>query len=240
MGVGYSASGFHNIAYGVEADGSVAPETPSWLKDAAEELGLAVAPGPTRFRSSPVADIVAWRNRLAAKYQDKLGELLMWDEACEYVASEDVASSADARIRYVAALVEKGGPQVLHGLIGVDEPRRNAMDKVFDALEREGSSGQFRQLLMVTRYWLPFQRDVILDEPDWQGDEGQMGSTFRLADELVALRAMIAEADPASTAWTRDREVPESVLGAAWQASDTILHLCTDAMARKLPLWTTG
>jgi hypothetical protein len=114
------------------------------------------------------------------------------------------------------------------------------MDKVFDALEREGSSGQFRQLLMVTRYWLPFQRDVILDEPDWQGDEGQMGSTFRLADELVALRAMIAEADPASTAWTRDREVPESVLGAAWQASDTILHLCTDAMARKLPLWTTG
>jgi hypothetical protein len=240
MSIGYSVSALHKIASGIESfSGPMPPELSFLLKDMNID-GAAFRPIPAQSQSAGIADIVAWRDGLAKKYQGQLGEVLTWDESSNVEVSEDVAASADVRLRYVAILVEKGGPQAVRDLLGVNEPERNAIERAFGALERNGSTGQFQQLLMVSSYWLPFQRDIILDAPDWLGEESQMGSTFRLADELKALRAMIAEADPPSTQWTRDREVPESVLGAAWQASDTILHLCTDAMARKLPLWTTG
>jgi hypothetical protein len=68
-----------------------------------------------------------------------------------------------------------------------------------------------------------------------------LGSLARLAIEVAELRAAIAAADPASTAWTAERVVPQNdVLASAWQASDAVARLCSRALKMRLPLWTIG
>jgi len=195
---------------------------------------------PARFRSPAAQDVIVWRDRLAIKYRGQLGELLSWDETSDFWTCEDAATSADLLLRYVAAIADEGGPQALRGLVGADEPALDEIDRVLEGADRRGFTGRFPQLLLVSRYWLPFQRAMIIEEPDWRGKTKRFGSNFRLEEEVRELRALIADADPRSVEWTRERDVPTRALWAAWQASETVARICAAATSRRLPLWTTG
>ena len=221
MGVGYAASPLHRIGY----------------LDASSD----VHEGPMRSRSPSKADILAWRDGISRKYRDQLGEDLSWDEDSAFERAEDAASGADMLLRYVAAVLDQRGETALRGLAGPARPSSTEVEPVFAEANRRGFGGRFPQLLLRARYWFPFQRHIIIEEPNWQGVVERYGSAPRLADELEEVRAAIASADPSATAWTADRPTPQGdTLAAAWQVSDTVSRLCAAANARRLPLWTTG
>jgi hypothetical protein len=193
-----------------------------------------------RFRSPLETDIVIWRDRIAQKYADQLGEILSWDEASGFQQSEDVATSADLLLRYVAAVVDQRGPDARY-LAGTRKPSHSEMGPVFDFAEQRGFTSGFPQLLLGAKYWLPFRRHMIIEEPDWNGTVARFGSVFHFVDELKELRTFISSADPGATVWTAERpDPPDDVLSRAWQASDTISRLCAVATTRRIPLWTTG
>lgn len=237
MGLGYCASALHRIAIIVENETTAATEPPP---------GVPKIPGarylhwPFPMRYPRPAEIVAWRDQIAIKYRPQLGELLTWPEESEFSASEDVATSADVMLRYVAAMTEAGGPTALGALVGVSEPDSCEIRRALGAAERRGFAGRFPQLLLGCSFWLPFRRNMMIEEPDWDGHLQRFGSVYSLEPELRELRALIAEADPRATAWTALSDVPDQVLWAAWQASETIVRIDAAATARHLPLWTTG
>ena len=236
MGVGYCASALHLIAY-IAADETTATTEPP--------PGIPKLPGarylrwPVPLRHTPPVEIVAWRARIAAKYRPQLGELLTWPEDSEFSASEDAATSCDLMLRYVAAIAEAGGSKALRALAGVHEPDPVEIRGALAEAQRRGFAGRFPQLLLGCSFWLPFQRNMIIEEPDWNGNQQRFGSAYSLEPELRELRALITEADPSATAWTALRDVPDQVLWAAWQASDTIMGIGAAAISRHLPLWTT-
>ena len=246
MGVGYSASPLHRMSYvdRTSMSGRPAVRGDSPLTDLLIEKGArgTVYDGLMRFRSPPKADILAWRDRIAFKYRSQLGEDLSWNEDSAFQQSEDAATSADMLLRYVAAVVDQSGSNAVRSLSDSGKPAGEELDKVFAEATRRGFGGRFPQLLLGAHFWFPFQRHMIIEEPDWLGNLERYGSTFRVMDELQAIRAAIADADPSATAWTANRPTtPENnVLAAAWQASDTMARLCTAAIAQRVPLWTTG
>lgn len=192
-------------------------------------------------RSPPAAVIVAWRDRLSDKYAHQLGEQLLWDENSEFDRSEDVAASADVSLRYTAAILDQRGPAGARFLAGASEPSGEVLNAAFSDAERWGFAGRFPQLLRGARYWLPFRRHLIIEEPNWRGNLGRYGALFQLRDELAAVRTIILETDPAAARWTVENMTPPpDVLAAAWQASDTISRLCAAAIDRHIPLWTAG
>lgn len=246
MGVGWSASPLHRIAY---LDTSSMPGRPAVHgDDPLTDLLIAnggmvtVHDGPMRSRSPPNADILAWRDRIALKYRSQLGEDLSWNEDSTFERSEDAATSADMLLRYVAALVDQRGPDAARGLANTGKPATAELDSVFAEATRRGFGGRFPQLLLGAQYWLPFQRHMIIEEPSWMGNVERYGSTFRVMNELEVLRTSIIDADPSVAVRTASRPMtPEGdVLAAAWQASDTMARLCSAAIAQNLPLWTTG
>jgi hypothetical protein len=245
MGVGYQASPLHRISYQDRSATTPRPavrgEDP--VMDALIEHSgaIIVHEGPMRFRSPAKADILAWRERIARTYRDQLGEDLSWDEDSGFELSEDAATSADMLLRFVAAVLDQQGPAAARALAGRAKPPHSELDLVFAETDRRGFTGQYPQLLLGARYWFPFQRDMIIEEPSWEGAVERYGSLFRLADEVREVRAFIAGTDPSATAWTAQQETPQDdVLAAAWQASDTVWHLSAAAMAQRVPLWTTG
>jgi len=195
---------------------------------------------PARSRSPAAADIIAWRDQLAIKYRDQLGEVLTWDETSDFVQSEDIGASADVALHYVAARIDEDGPQAIRALVDAERPAFDEIDRALAGAESRGFTSRFPQLLLSFQCWLPFQRNMIIEEPDWQGTTERFGSNFRLEEELRDLKALIAEADPRSVEWTNDRSVPTKALWAAWQASETIARICAVATSRHLPLWTTN
>jgi hypothetical protein len=186
------------------------------------------------------SEIVRWRDRLADKYRAQLDELLTWDEATEFETSEDAATSADVMLRYVAAIVDERGLEGLRGLVGAERPPHGEIGRALVRVERRGFTGRFPQLSLTEYYWLPFRRNMIIEEPDWQGRTARFGSVYRLADELRDIRALLLETDRACSEWTAQREVPTRILWAAWQASETVAKICAAGAERHLPLWTTG
>jgi hypothetical protein len=240
LGVGYQASALHKIGY-LDLDKD-APSTsePPFLWKLPPIPDARYATEPARVRSPAAADIIAWRDRLAIKYRSQLGEVLSWDETSDFVESEDAATSADVLLRYVAARVDEDGSPAIRGLIDADEPPIGEIQRALEGADSRGFTSRFPQLLLRSAFWLPFQRNVIIEEPDWQGASERFGSNFRLEEELRELKALIAEADPRSVEWTNDRGVPTNALWAAWQASETIARICAAATSRHLPFWTTG
>jgi hypothetical protein len=240
LSIGYQTSALCRIIY------SVVDETAPFVTEPPTGWKLPPISGakymlePVRLRSPAPADIIAWRDHLAAKYRSDLDELLSWDETTDYSASEDVASSADMLLRYVAAIVDEGGTEELRRLVDAKAPSRDEIGGALEAAEHRGFTGRFPQLLLVSKFWLPFQRNTIIKEPDWQGNNERFGSSLRLADEVRELRDLIRAADPRSIEWTREREVPTMALWAAWQASETLAHIATAAVSQRLPLLTTG
>ena len=243
MGVGYSASPLHRVRYldraALQQRQIVRGESP--LLDTLAALGAkTVAEGPLRFRSPTVESILAWRQALASKHNDQLGEELTWDERSTFESSDDVATSGDAMFHYVAAVLDQRGQAALRDLVHRDRPPSDEMGAVFTEADRRGLSGRFPQLLLGAKTWLPFERNLVIDERDWNGNPNSYGSAFRFVDEVAAVRAGIADADPSVVGSTESDDPPEQILASAWQTSMTILRLATLATGKRLPLWTTG
>jgi hypothetical protein len=118
-------------------------------------------------------------------------------------------------------------------------PTSDEMDAAFADAERRAFGGRFPQLLLGARFWLPFSRNLMIEEPDWEGAVERYGSVPRLLDEITAIRAGIATADP-SVEQSAESEALEYSLAAAWQTSATVLRIATIAVEKHLPLWTTG
>ena len=245
MGIGYTAGALHNISYMDDSQMTIAAEgQKSFLVKLLEEKsGLSVDErvGPLRFRSPSQLDIIAWREGIARKCQDHLGEELSWDEASDFIDSEDIASSADMLFRHVAAVLDQGGPASVCALRGTPQPPYPELDAVFARAEQRKFSGRFPQLLLGAATWLPFQRHLILEEPDWEGHKARFGSTFQFADEIREVRSAIGESDPGAMVWRSDQPTQKgNVLAAAWQASEAISRICASAVAQGLPLWWSG
>lgn len=197
------------------------------------------ADGPLRTRSPTVDSVVAWRQRLASKYRDQLDEELAWDEGSTYESSDDVATSGDVMLHFAAAVLDQRGQAGLSSMIHQRYPSSDEMEAAFSNAERRGFAGRFPQLLLGARLWLPFSRNLMLEEPDWGGAVERYGSAPRLLDEITEICAGIAEADQ-SVEQTADQDALEYSLAAAWQTSATVLRLVTIAVERHLPLWTAG
>jgi hypothetical protein len=195
----------------------------------------------TEFRSPTILDIVRWRNALNDKYRVQLGEDLTWDEGSGFEKSEDAATSADMLLRYAAAILDQQGRTALRALAGAPQPPYPVLNAVFAEAARRGFGGRFPQLLLGAKYWLPYKRHLIMEEPNWRGNVERYGSLFQLSDEIKEVRDSIADADRSAAVWTADKHTPKhDVIAAAWQASDTVSRLCAAALAQHLPLWTTG
>jgi hypothetical protein len=239
MGVGYAASALHRIAYLEPVPGSEPGTKPPPFPlppDAVWDARL------TRFSSPDAAAIIAWRERISAKYDPELGERLWWDEESDFAQSEDVRTRADMLFRFVAAILDQRGPDTAAtALEGATKPSPLELTAVFGEAERRGLAGRFPQLLLGARYWLPFQRNVIIEEPSWRGAVERYGSLFRLAEELNGVRDFIASTDASAIHWTAKQVAePPNLLASAWQVSDTVSRLAAVAVSKRLPLWTTG
>ena len=244
MGIGYQVSSLHRLIRmdTAELHGRPAVRGENPLLDAikgASDREVQIADGPLRPRSPKVESILAWRQRLASKYRDQLDEELTWDEGSTYESSDNVATSGDVMLHFAAAVLDQRGQAGLRSMIRQRRPTSDEMEAAFGNAERRGFAGRFPQLLLGARFWLPFSRNLMIEEPDWDGAVERYGSVPRLLDELTEIRAVMAEADP-SVEHTTEQDALEHSLAAAWQTSATVLRLVTIAAQRHLPLWTTG
>jgi hypothetical protein len=244
MGIGYQVSPLHRLirmdTSELHVRAAVRGENP--LLDAITDAGgrdVQVADGPLRTRSPTVESILAWRQRIANKYRDQLDEGLTWDESSTYESSDDVATSGDVMLHFAAAVLDQRGRVGLGSLIRQGRPTSDEMNTVFTNAERRGFAGRFPQFLLGARLWLPFSRNLMIEEPNWDGTVERYGSVPRLLDEIAEIRAGIAETDP-SVQHAAGPDAQEYSLAAAWQTSATVLRLVTLAQHRQLPLWTTG
>lgn len=247
MSVGYTAGPLHHIATLDQAEDRWRPAVPGEHPKLDTLAGIGaigaavVAVKPMRFTSPAKAEIVAWREGLARCYAEQLGEWLTWDEESEVGASEDTATSADTMLRYVAAVLDQRGPAGLRALVGTAGPPTEVLRQVFADNDRRDLAGSFPHLLTGARCWLPYDRNFVMEAPDWLGSVQRYGSLVWLAEEIGAVRAAVADLAPDATAWGARGETPEhDVLAAAWHASDTVARLCGIALARRLPLWAAS
>jgi hypothetical protein len=243
MGIGYQVAPLHRLIVMNTAELHTRPavrgENPLFdvLKDASGR-DVHVADGPLRMRSPSIESILAWRQRIATKYRDQLDEDLTWDEGSTYESSDDVATSGDVMFHFAAALLDQQGQRGLSSMIQQRHPTTDEMTAAFANADRRGFGGRFPQLLLGAQLWLPFSRNLMIEEPNWDGAVERYGSVPRLLDEVTEIRAAIAEADP-SVEQSTEQEALEHSLAAAWQVSDTVLRLVALASEKHLPLWTT-
>ena len=244
MGVGYQVSALHRLTYldvaALHTREVVKGESP--LLDALGQADgrMVVADGQVHTRSPAVESILAWRQRIGAKYRDQLGEDLTWNERDTFESSDDVATSGDMLFHYVAGVLDQRRQAGVARLFRQSRPAEDEVDSVFTAADRRGFGGRFPQLLLGAKVWLPFERNLMIEEANWDGKMDRYGSVSRLLDEVSTVRVGIVEADPSVVHLSESDEPPEETLAAAWQASMTILRLATLAAARHLPLSTTG
>jgi len=243
MGVGYQVSPLHRLVYldmGDARQRAIVPGESRLLDALAYARGMnSVTDEPVRTRSPTVERILEWRQRLATKYRDQLNEALTWNERSTYETSDDVATSGDVLFHFAAAVLDQRGQAGLTDLIDQGRPPRDEMEPAFTEAERRGFGGRFPQLLLGANTWLPFQRNLMLEEPNWDGKMDRYGSVARLVDEITAVRGAIAEADPSVIRSLEDDVSSEKILSAAWQTSSPILRLAALATAKHLPLLTT-
>jgi hypothetical protein len=242
MGVGYCVSALHRIT---NLDTSAMTMRPpvkgsnSTLDSIAELTGANVGVGTVRLRSPTMQDILAWRERLATKYHDQFEEDLTWDEGTTFEVSEDVATGGDVMFHYVAAVLDQRGKSGLRKLINVGKPAPQELNTAFAEASRRSFGGRFPHLLLGANIWLPFKRQLMIEEPNWDGNLDRYGSVFHFVEEVTTVRAAIASAQP-SVVRSSAAANSDQVIVAAWQTSNAILRLATIAAAKHLPLWTTG
>jgi hypothetical protein len=181
MGVGYQVSPIHRLIRMNTAGLKVRPASPgeSPLFDAIRDATgspAQVSDEPLRTRSPDVRSILAWRRRIGIKYRDQLGENLDWSERSTYEDSEDVATSGDVILHFAATVLDQSGQAGLTNMIPRRRPTSDEMEAAFAAAERRGFGGHFPQLLLGASFWLPFSRNMMIEEPDWDGVQQRFGS----------------------------------------------------------------
>lgn len=139
-------------------------------------------------------------------------------------------------------MLDQRGKLGLKSLSAQRRPDQGDMESVLAEADRRGFGGQFPQLLLGAMTWFPFERNLIIEEPNWigKGALARYGSCYRLVDEISAVRAAIADVDPSVMGSSEAQATPERVFLAAWQTSATTLRLATVATQKRLPLITTG
>ncbi len=140
-----------------------------------------------RFRSPTVESILEWRRHPQVKYRVQPAEELTRDERSAFGDSEDVATGSDVPTQYVPVVHDRTGPAGPTQLIGRVTTARDEIDAPFAEADRRGFDRQFPQLLLGASSRLPFERDLMIKEPNWEGSTQRYGSL---------IRAAIAEADP--------------------------------------------
>jgi hypothetical protein len=246
MGVGYQVSPLHGIVYSDPVEGAPPEPPPQHIL----EMMANMPPGmprmqwdgrPRAFRSPVAEDIIAWRAKFSRQHQSELGEDVDWDEQSVFVWAEDVRTSDDTNLRYLAAAIDQLGASEAATIVGLSTLPDGAMAAGFAESDRRGSAVRFPQLLMGARYWLPFRRSVVIASTTWRGELARFGSVDALAAELDEIRSLVAEIDPSVITLPAEASAPpRNVLSSAWQAGDTVLRLTTLALTQGLPLWTTG
>jgi hypothetical protein len=244
MGVGYQVSPLRRLVRLDSARLNTRPAVPGenpmvdLVRDATGS-DVQVADGPLRTRSPTASSILAWRQRIATKYRDQLDETFTWDEGSTYETSEDVATYGDVMLHFAAAVLDQRGQAGLSSMVHQRRPTSDELEAAFADAERRAFGGRFPQLLLGARLWLPFSRNLMIEEPDWEGAVKRYGSVPRLLDEITAICTGIATANP-SVEQSAESDALEYSLAAAWQTSATVLRLATIAVEKHLPLWTTG
>jgi hypothetical protein len=140
---------------------------------------------------------------------------------------------------YVAAVLDQRGKSGLSKLINVGKPAPWELDTGFAKASRRRFGGRFPHLLLGANIWLPFKRQLMIEEPNWDGNLDRYGSVFHFVEEVATVRAAIASAQP-SVVRSSAAANSAQVIVAAWQTSNTIGRLATVAAVKHLPLWTTG
>jgi len=153
--------------------------------------------------------------------------------------SEDVAIGDDAMFHYLAAIFDQRGTSELSKLVDITEPPTHEYEAVFAEADRRAFGGCFPQLLLGANLWLPYKRHLMIEEPNWEGKVERYGSVYHLVDEIITVRAAIADVQPSIVHASAEERSDKAIFG-AWQASNTILRLAQVAAAEQLPLWTTG
>ena len=194
--------------------------------------------GPGQRPQPPsVRTVVAWRNRLAGKYASQLGEPLQWDEDSTFVEAADADSGALLGLTFVAAVASGADAAALPKLSGMPVGPTMAASPAIGAAYVKGFAGPFPQLVLGASIWLPFSRNLILEEPDPVGEVRRFGSLPALVAQLDALRDRIAAADPKVVPLTADMPVNDrKVLAAAWQGAALYRKLASIAIDRRLPM----
>ncbi|MDQ0474843.1 hypothetical protein [Labrys wisconsinensis] len=243
MGVGYQVSALHRIGYAEPVE-SVETEklNPSdFVGFLLRGAGISSRMGAVNLHYPSISDIKRWRSALNSKYKSQLQENISWDEDDEFSKSEDISSTSDIMLMYVAAIIDKYSVSEACSLIKEGRPPYSNLEDVLTGAKYRGFGGNFPQLLLGARYWLPFKQHLMLEDANWLGRTERYGSIFQLNEEVKEVKKFIKIADPDATKWTSDKETPrDNILGAAWQASDTIFRLGSIALTRHLPLWRTS
>src|SRR5690242_10036444 len=107
MGVGYQVSALHRLMRleTGKLDTRPAVRGENAVFDAlsgASGKEVQVAKGPLRTRSPTIDSVLAWRQRIASKYQDQLDEVLTWNERSDFESSQDVGTRDDLLLHFVA------------------------------------------------------------------------------------------------------------------------------------------
>lgn len=162
MGSAYSVGPLHKVSY-LEPVPGAPPAT-----DRAQILQiLPNTTGeirPMRFRSPRPSEIIAWRDRISAKYRSQLQEDLVWDEEADFNESDHVASSGELMLRYVAAVLDgRGSEAAARALRGAPRPPWEVQAPDVSAALQRGFAGRFPHLLLGTTCWLPYRNHLIIE-----------------------------------------------------------------------------
>ncbi len=189
-------------------------------------------------RDAPAkSDVLAWRTRIGTKYRDQLGAPLAWDEDSAFMDYAVPYYAAQSALLTLAAVLTVRKPgETLPGPGAWVQPDIREVPAMRPEVARLGFAGPYPQLLLDATFWFPFERNMIISEPDWAGTPARCGSLARLLDELDELRLFIARTNRNATTVDDDDDSPKDMLQGAWQASSALKRLCTAAIANRVPV----
>ena len=240
MSCNYQVCAFSRLMLFDEANLAAAPTMPmpDYLTKIFPGRGRAVRVGSIMdMVSSPAKqEVLAWRSRLDRISRSQLGEALSWDEDSSVVLSEDALGGSE--LFAAAAALDQSGSLAASRLRGTSELSRAAMDEFSRQVQLRGFTSSFTQILLDVNSWLPFRRDLIIEEPDWRDRIGRFGSLPTLLDQTRALQEWIAVTEPAAKR-PPDAGANEdllTVLARAWRCADCVISLAGAAVVNHLPL----